>query len=90
MAEPKQKTPSKRSRSRRAVLKIAEKHLVLCKNCKSPIPPHTVCPECGKYKGREIIKTLIDITADSENSGILHWYPGNIERGIYLFQIKID
>jgi large subunit ribosomal protein L32 len=28
-----------------------------CPNCKHARRPHTICPNCGYYKGREVIKT---------------------------------
>ena len=27
-----------------------------CPNCKEPKAPHRVCPNCGYYKGREVVK----------------------------------
>ena len=29
--------------------------LVNCKDCGAVIPAHTACPECGKYRGRQVI-----------------------------------
>lgn len=29
--------------------------LSLCPQCKTPKMPHRVCPNCGYYKGREVI-----------------------------------
>ena len=28
----------------------------LCTSCFEPKPPHQVCPHCGSYKGREVIR----------------------------------
>ena len=36
--------------------------LTLCKKCKSKVLPHTVCQNCGYYKGREIINVLGKLT----------------------------
>ncbi len=30
-------------------------NLVSCADCGSKIPTHTACPDCGKYKGRQVI-----------------------------------
>jgi large subunit ribosomal protein L32 len=30
-----------------------------CPQCGEPKSPHTVCPSCGTYKGREVIKIKI-------------------------------
>jgi large subunit ribosomal protein L32 len=29
-----------------------------CPKCQTPIPAHTACPNCGTYKGREVIDVL--------------------------------
>jgi large subunit ribosomal protein L32 len=29
--------------------------LTLCKECGSPKAKHSVCPVCGKYKGRQVV-----------------------------------
>ena len=32
--------------------------LVFCPKCGKPVLPHTVCPNCGYYKGVEVIDVL--------------------------------
>jgi len=32
--------------------------LVVCSKCGKKVPPHTVCFNCGYYKGREVIDVL--------------------------------
>ena len=27
-----------------------------CSSCEQPKPPHTVCPNCGTYKGRQAVE----------------------------------
>ncbi|MFP4176658.1 MAG: 50S ribosomal protein L32 [Planctomycetota bacterium] len=27
-----------------------------CSNCQQIKPPHTVCPNCGQYRGRQLIE----------------------------------
>jgi len=29
---------------------------VACSNCGELRPPHTVCPKCGYYEGKEVIE----------------------------------
>lgn len=55
MAVPKQKQSHARTSQRRAQHKLASPTYNECPQCHSPRRPHRVCPECGYYKGREII-----------------------------------
>lgn len=32
--------------------------LHLCPKCQKPARPHTVCPNCGYYKGKEVINVF--------------------------------
>jgi large subunit ribosomal protein L32 len=34
--------------------------LTACRNCHEPVPPHTVCKNCGFYKGSKRIETAKD------------------------------
>ncbi|HOI60022.1 MAG TPA: 50S ribosomal protein L32 [Candidatus Pacearchaeota archaeon] len=58
MAVPKKRTPSSRRDRRRANIFIKEPQLVKCKKCGKPTLPHTVCHECGFYKGKEYINVM--------------------------------
>lgn len=64
MAVPKKKI-SKARRNTRASnnSKLTAPTLTECKQCKAKIPPHTVCPECGYYKGVKRLETKADIKA---------------------------
>ena len=44
--------------SRRSHDALKDAQLSLCSDCKMPRPSHTVCLNCGKYKGRVIIDVL--------------------------------
>jgi large subunit ribosomal protein L32 len=55
MAQPKRKTSKSKKRKRRTHDSLSTPNLVKCSNCGDLILPHRVCPECGYYKGREII-----------------------------------
>ncbi len=52
---PKRKVSKGRRNRRRAHDAISLPHLVRCPQCHELRLPHTVCPYCGYYKGREII-----------------------------------
>ncbi|NOY99043.1 MAG: 50S ribosomal protein L32 [Chloroflexi bacterium] len=53
---PKRKTSKGRRDRRRAHDALKARNLVMCSNCGSMRLPHTVCPNCGFYKGREVIE----------------------------------
>lgn len=56
MAVPKQKTSKARRRSRAANYKAVAPQLGECPQCHSPRLPHRLCPSCGYYRGREVVK----------------------------------
>lgn len=56
MAHPKRKHSRSRSRKRCTHQKLSMPTLVVCKECKKLKPTHMVCPFCGYYAGREVIK----------------------------------
>jgi large subunit ribosomal protein L32 len=56
MAEPKKRLTSTRSGNRQSHDSIKEKTLIFCPNCKKKIRPHHVCPNCGFYQGKKVIK----------------------------------
>lgn len=56
MAVPKNKVSKARRDKRRANWKLAAPNLVECPQCHELIMPHRVCPNCGQYKGKEVIK----------------------------------
>ena len=56
MAVPKNKTSKARRDKRRANWKRTEPNLVECPQCHALKMPHRVCPNCGQYKGKEVIK----------------------------------
>jgi large subunit ribosomal protein L32 len=35
---------------------LKARNLVVCSNCGEMRLPHTVCPNCGHYKGREVFE----------------------------------
>ncbi|HFC76994.1 MAG TPA: 50S ribosomal protein L32 [Candidatus Moranbacteria bacterium] len=60
MAVPKQRQNKARKGRRRAGQlnknNIAKAQTVKCSNCGARILSHRVCPKCGFYKGKEVIK----------------------------------
>ena len=53
---PKRKHSKGRRDRRRSQDGLEVANLVACSNCGSMRLPHTVCPNCGHYKGREVIE----------------------------------
>ncbi len=53
---PKKKTSVSRQGQRRSHLALKPTVLISCPQCHSPKLPHHVCPTCGTYNGREVIK----------------------------------
>ena len=56
MAVPKNKVSKARRDKRRANWKLTAPNLVECPQCHELKLPHRVCPSCGQYKGKEVIK----------------------------------
>lgn len=36
--------------------------LTTCQKCKKPVLPHTVCKNCGYYKGKEVINVMAKLS----------------------------
>ncbi|NLM40066.1 MAG: 50S ribosomal protein L32 [Firmicutes bacterium] len=56
MAVPKRRNSKARTNSRRSQWKIAAAATQVCPQCREPKLPHRACPNCGTYKGREVIE----------------------------------
>lgn len=56
MALPKVKLSKSKKGRRRSHLALALVQIQPCPNCKHAKRPHAICPNCGHYAGREIIK----------------------------------
>ncbi|MBE6903592.1 MAG: 50S ribosomal protein L32 [Ruminococcaceae bacterium] len=57
MAVPKRKVSKARRDKRRSnVWKLDAPNLVKCSHCSELIMPHKVCPACGYYDGKEVVK----------------------------------
>lgn len=55
-ALPKRKTSHARAGKRRSHLALKPPVVNKCPQCHSPKLPHHVCPTCGTYNGREVVK----------------------------------
>jgi large subunit ribosomal protein L32 len=53
---PKRKHSKGRRDRRRAHDALGANNLVACSNCGSMRLPHTICPNCGHYQGREVFE----------------------------------
>lgn len=53
--EPKRRHSRERKGKRRAAIHLSLPKLIPCPNCKSMISQHAICPNCGFYKGKEIL-----------------------------------
>ncbi len=56
MAVPKRKMSRANTRARRSQWKTTAATLVACDRCLEKKLPHTACPTCGTYKGRQVIE----------------------------------
>ena len=57
MPVPKRRTPRSKTRQRRASnWRLAKPARSLCPNCGAAKLPHTVCGNCGWYRGRQAIE----------------------------------
>ena len=62
MAVPFRKVSKTRGRMRRTHYKISANETTKCPKCGADVRPHRVCPECGSYKGKEVVKTTEEAT----------------------------
>jgi len=53
--EPKKRHSRQRQGTRRASIVLAIPSTVACSNCSYRHIPHIICPECGFYRGVEMI-----------------------------------
>ncbi len=58
MAVPKYRHSKARTRRRRSINgRVTFGHLIECGNCGASKRPHYVCPKCGFYRGKEIVRS---------------------------------
>lgn len=56
MAVPKRRASKARKRKRRANWKLSSPAMTKCSHCGQLKQPHSVCPNCGFYAGREVVR----------------------------------
>ena len=56
MAVPKRRTSKQRKRKRRTHYKAQASSSQSCPRCGDPKRPHRVCPTCGHYADREVVR----------------------------------
>ena len=91
MAVPKRKTSKSKTKMRRAAnSKMVATGFVSCPQCHEPKLPHRVCPDCGYYKGKEVVgfyhgpEPVDNVWMDGTGHLICAFYSsGDIEKGNY-------
>ncbi len=58
MAVPKQRKTKSRRNQRRMHIYLKRPVLTVCPKCGKKVRPHTVCLNCGYYKGGEVIDVM--------------------------------
>ncbi|MDD2964245.1 MAG: 50S ribosomal protein L32 [Bacteroidales bacterium] len=56
MPNPKRKWSKTRTAKRRTHYKATAPTIASCSNCGSPVLYHRVCPECGYYRGKQVME----------------------------------
>lgn len=62
MAVPKQRHTKSRRNKRRMHLFLRRPALSRCPKCGRDVSPHTICWNCGYYKGKEVVDVLKKLT----------------------------
>jgi len=58
MPVPKQRHTKSRRNKRRGNIYLEAANLTVCPKCGKPVLPHTICLNCGYYKGKEVVDVL--------------------------------
>ncbi len=66
MPLPKRQHSKQRSRKRRTHWKIKVSSFSKCAQCQKPILSHRVCPFCGFYKGKEVVRVEAKVKKNKE------------------------
>jgi large subunit ribosomal protein L32 len=55
MSVPKQRQTKSRGKRRRSHVALKKTQLTKCGHCNKPVLPHRACPNCGYYRGRQVL-----------------------------------
>ncbi|MBI4431395.1 MAG: 50S ribosomal protein L32 [Candidatus Omnitrophica bacterium] len=66
MAHPKRKHSNTRTRKRRSQDFLTSVGVGVCSNCGTAVMPHRICPNCGYYRGRQVITVMKPDSAAKE------------------------
>jgi len=61
MAHPKSRVSKTRRDKRRTHYKATAPTLSTCSNCGATVKYHRICPECGYYRGKQVIEKEIAV-----------------------------
>ncbi len=68
--EPKRRHSTQRKGKRRASISLTPPSVILCQNCKASTTAHTVCKNCGYYKGTRVLavkeQAKVEVTHTSQ------------------------
>jgi len=62
MGLPKTRRSKARQRNKRSQIYIEKPPYTACSKCGKPVLPHTLCQNCGTYRGKELIDVLAQLT----------------------------
>ena len=61
MGKPRRHHTKSRTNMSRSHIALKPMEFIICTHCKTQIRPHRVCPNCGYYKGEEVVNVLKDL-----------------------------
>jgi len=68
MAVPRHRHTKSKVHKRRMHIFITPAALTTCEKCKKPVRPHTMCANCGFYKGREMVDVMAKLTSKEKKA----------------------
>jgi ribosomal protein L32 len=84
--EPKRRHSIARKGKRRAGIKLTISKSNICKNCQNTYVPHTICANCGFYKGKQFLKSL----SESKAQRLRQFRSNNLKRKIPIMKTSQD
>ncbi len=63
MSVPKKRRTRSSVKKRQSHDSLKKIELSVCPKCKKKVLPHTVCPHCGTYKGKQVLKIKSVVTS---------------------------